>query len=162
MKPLLILITVLFLNSALIAQPLSGKWHIIEEGDTSTLELSKDNVFSLISESNGLRFEGLNAYSPEESEDDSIFIDHKYVCKLSTFPHHLILKGFYTNTDSISFVIPTYFEFKEDGSLVLFFHEDGILTPDEDNIEEVLKEFYKNLSIKEEDYEEALIFKAQK
>ncbi len=150
-----------YINSQ--AQSITGKWFLIEEGDTAKLELSKDSIFHLIFKKTGTNLGGLYTYSPEESEDDdSVFIDHKYTCKLNIFPHQLVLTGYYANTDSVSFIIPTYFEFWEDGSLVLFLHEDGILDFEDGNPKKLIEEFYKSAVIKKENYEEALIFKPTK
>lgn len=162
LKTYFVIIIISICNTTINAQAPSGKWFLVEEGDTSVLELRKDSVFFLISKSNGLHLGGLNTYSPEISDEDSLFLDYKYVCDLSTFPHHLILTGYYANTDSIDFVIPTYFEFWEDGSLVLFIHDLGILSPDEDDIEHSIAAFYKNIDIAKNNYEEALIFKPRK
>lgn len=149
----LISISALILFSSLSKaqnNPLVGKWVTIDGGDSLILELTKNNVFYLISISEEDTIGGLRQYTEEANDGkDSIFLDHKYTYDLGIYPHRLELTAYHANTDSFEYIIPCFFLFREDGSIALVLYDDGIFRDEGDDPDVIKNEFYTNAKINE-------------
>ena len=153
----LILISVLILlGTSIKAQtnPIVGKWLTVDDGgDSLVIELTKDKVFYLISISEKDTIGGLNKYDENASDDeDSIFIDHKYVLNLNVYPHRLELTAFHAGTDSFEYIIPCFFEFRENGSIALVLYDEGIFREDGDDPDLIRREFYTDAKVDDSKY----------
>lgn len=135
--------------------PLIGTWITVDGADTVSLELTKAGVYFITySDVNDEVIGGINTYSDEFGDlGDSIFLDHKYAVDMSVFPHRLTLTAYYTGTDSFCLIIPAIFELKENNSIWLVIHDDGIYSEDGDEPEPMLKKFYSETKIDDKQFE---------
>lgn len=142
--------------------PLVGKWLTIDGGDSIVLELTNDGIFYLTASDERDTIGGINKYTDDFGDgEDSVFLDHRYIINTAIFPHRLALEAFYSNTDSICFIIPTIFEFKENNTLRMVLYDEGIYSEDDDDIDKLLKEFYAEAKF-DDDYFEVITFKLLK
>ncbi|MFX3625769.1 MAG: hypothetical protein ACN6I4_00250 [bacterium] len=155
----LIIISFLFLLSVFgKAQNnfLAGKWLSVNDGDSSFLIFTKDFTYIIDEPSESIYYGGLNAYS----EDDAIFLDHRYTLDTSVLPHKFTLTAYIANTDSFFFMIPAIFELRGDNTLACVFA--NAIFKEDGNLKELINKFYAKAiigaEVDDEDYE-TYIFK---
>lgn len=158
-----LLLSIVSISILAQTNPIAGKWLTVDDsGDSLIIELTKDKAFYLISVSEKDTIGGLNKYDENASDDeDSIFIDHKYILNLNVYPHRLELTAYHAGTDSFEYIIPCFFEFRENGSIALVLYDEGIFREDGDDPDLIRKEFYTNAKIDGSEFE-ATIFKPLK
>jgi hypothetical protein len=160
---ILLLLLLVFGSSNLAkAQSLAGKWMNIDKSDTTILELRKDSVYFIYLLGEEETIGGIKSYDEIASDDDSVFLDHKYSVNTSVFPHRLTLTAYYTGTDSFYYILPIVFEFRENNSIAVIAYDEGIFREDGDDPEKILKEFYTSTPKIDEKKDEVIVFKPLK
>jgi hypothetical protein len=159
MRNFILTLLILFsITASSQTKPLVGKWLTVDGGDSIILELTQEGIFYLTASDEEDTIGGIHKYSDDfGTGEDSIFLDHKYVVDMSTYPHKLTLTAYYSGTDSFCYIIPAIFEIKENNTINMVFYDDGIYNEDGDDKDALLKEFYKEAKI-DDNYFEVIIF----
>lgn len=142
--------------------PLVGTWVVDEYTDSIILELTKEGVFYLSPADRDETFGGIHQYSKEYTENDSVFLDHKYTIDMSSFPHKLTLTAYFSGTDSFCYILPMVFRLKEDTTFEAMAYEEGILRENKENPEPILKEFYATTAKFDTEEFDLMVFKRLK